>query len=315
MKTHLVVSRWLAVVALCVMFLSMPAAATSLTPEQMYLAPTTVPSAVYDYDYYAPGYAAAFSNVTNLQVLPALTSYGGGYYFRPGIDYTGDITGTNGTITFAHSGPYFVLATYTDKTTRLFDYGIGFLTRNGGETYNWSVIPTPAPDVVITDPNPYPNPNPPPATLTLPPSNPDFPAGTTEVNNLQTWAEVLTYLKSLSGTNLHVELGGHGSTGAFYWNGTSIPASDFAQLKGKVSYLTFMSCETGAGSCAYLTEIAGYLGAAGGYTDVVGGDGHEWFINGEGTFKKIIPEPVTMLGVFLGVSCLAGYIRRRKLAA
>lgn len=281
-------------ISLClILWTSSIVLAIPLTADDMYLDPSLVPADYYDYDYYTAGHTAYFANVQSLQVLPPLTADGSVYYFTPTVDYTGDITNTNGSITFIRPGPYFVLVTYTNETTELFDYGIEFLMQgdNDKETYNWRQIETPSPDVVVVDPNPYQvkNPNPPPATLTksLKDSQPDFPAGTTEVNILNTWEQVINYLKTL--TNKHVELSGHGNKGKFFWNGTEIPITDFAQLRGHVNYLTFMSCLTGAGpeGYAFLSTIAIYLGQSGGYTDCVGGNGKEWFINNYGSFRPV----------------------------
>jgi len=282
-------------IALClILFVNSIAWAAPLTAEQMYLDPSLVLEDYYDYDYYTAGHTAYFANVQSLKVLPLLTADGNAYYFTPTVDYTGDITDANGSITFIRPGPYFVLATYTDETTELFDYGIEFLMQdaNDKKTHNWEEEETPAPDVVIVDSNPYEikNPNAPPPTLTrsLKDSQPDFNDGTTEVNDPMTWEEVINYItKNL--TNKHVELSGHGLKGKFFWDGNEVPITDFAKLKGHVNYLTFMSCLTGAGpeGDAFLSTIAIYLGKAGAYTDCVAGNGKEWSINDDGYFKIV----------------------------
>jgi hypothetical protein len=273
-----------------------------LTPAQMYLNPSAVPVDAYDYDYQAAGYTTTFSNVTSLQVLPPMVTGGMDYYFTPTVDYTGDIIGTDGRITFIRPGPYFVLVTYTDATTDLFDYGIEFLTRPGpANTYNWHVIPTPSPDVVITDPS-------------LASSNPDFPAGTTEINDAATWEDVKKEMKKL--TDAHVEVGGHGSPGSFVYAGTVIDSSnidsELSDLKGHVSYLTFMSCSTGAGTQGdtFLSGVANILGKSAGYTDVVGGNGTKWFINGDGT-NKVVPTPGSLVLGLLGLGLMRRFVRRR----
>jgi hypothetical protein len=293
-------------------WLSAPTWAAPLDADDMYLDPASIPTDYYDYDYFDSDHTAFFSNVTSLQVLPPLLPDGSDYYFRPTVDYTGDITGTDGSITFLRPGPYFVLATYTDATSTLFDFGVQFICRDPGdhESDRWVKQPTPSPDIVITDPNEFANPNPPPDKLTLPPTDPDFPDGTTVIHNLQTWTQVRDYLRSLPpGSNKHVELGGHGNVGKFFWNGQSIPASDFEELRGKVNNLTFMSCKTGAGDGSYLAQIAGYLGRAGGYTDVVAGNGSEWFIREGGTFKDV-PLPGTLVLLAGGIAM----VRRRRAA-
>ncbi|MBN1932699.1 MAG: PEP-CTERM sorting domain-containing protein [Desulfobacterales bacterium] len=275
----------------------------------------------YEYAYIDSYSTINFSSVKSLQVLPAFNE-DGTYYSEIDNGIVGNIdenTG-EGIITFITPGPYFVMATYLDDSTNVFAYGVEFIMRNGETpvTYEWHKIETPKPNIVITDPNPYAvkNPNPPPATIneTLPPSNPDFPAGTTEVNDKQKWNDVVTYMKTL--TNAHVELGGHGSSGKFYWDGQEVLNTTNAskvlnELKGHVNYLTFMSCLTGS-DMNFLQEVANTLGRASGYTDCVGGNGTDWFINDKGTLKTAVPEPSTLIIFAFGLVGLASFMKNQK---
>ena len=281
----------------------------SLTPAQMYLEPNSIPPAAYDYPYCDPNYVAEFQNVEQLQVLPLLQEDGETYLFAPPTDYEGDITGTDGSITFYQNGPYFVKATYVGGAEEYFSFGVGFLLQSGTETYKWKVIDTPSPDVVVVDPNPYEvdNADPPPAKVTknLVDSQPDFPAGTTEVANKMTWEQVKAYLKTL--TNAHVELSAHGSEGEISWGGERVLhkgnlKEELKDLVGHVNNLTFMSCRTGADP-NFIQAVADILGESGGYNDTVAGNGTNWAINNNGEKvirKRRIAESNTELPVEVG---------------
>jgi hypothetical protein len=298
---------FVAAIALCALLL-VPGfgSAAPLTAADMYLSPSAVPSSNYDYDYFSPGSTATYANVISLKVMPAFQSDGVTPYAQAAVDYTGDITGSNGSITFYKPGPYFVQATYTDNSQQLFDYGIQSKIRDNPmppitpPTQIWRQIPTPAPDVVITGPD-------------LSDSDPTFPQGTVVVHNLTTWDEVMTYIKTL--TNKHVELGGHGMPGLFVWNGTPIlngntPSTDgyLDQMKGRVNNLTFMSCLTGQGDqgAFFLQNVANKLGRSEGYDESVMGNGTDWFINRDGE-KRIfigVPEPAALAMLVLGLFSL-----------
>jgi hypothetical protein len=279
----------------------------------MFLDPSQVPSANYTYSYSSPGVTVTFSDVQRLQVLPALQNGSNAYYFTPTVDYTGDITGANGSITFNRAGPYFVLATSTGGAQTLYDEGVGFqvFPAETGPSFNWHQTPVPTADTYVTDP-------------ALASSDPKIPAGSTVKNNLATWNDVLNYLKTL--TNAHVEVGGHGAPGQFYYAGAlALDSSNLGtldQLKGHVECLTFMSCKTaqGATGSSFLQSVANKLGTSGGYTEVVGGNGTDWFVNDSG--KEIqftaVPEPSTWVPTCVGLACLLGYRRgqgKRTVAA
>jgi hypothetical protein len=287
--------------------------AAPLTAADMYLSPAAVPSSEYDYDFFSPGYTASYTNILNLKVMPAFQADGVTPYAQATVDYTGDITGSSGSITFYKPGPYFVQATYTDNSQQLFDYGIQSRLREDlpfppitPPSEIWHLIPTPAPDVVISGPD-------------LNDSDPTYPLGTTVVHNLTTWAEVITYIKTL--TNKHVELGGHGQPGQFAWNGklvldgtTAATNAYLNEMKGHVNNLTFMSCLTGKDDegTAFLQNVANILGKSEGYDEVVMGNGQEWFINREGvkrSFTAVVPEPAALAMLILGL--LPMYSRRR----
>jgi len=268
--------------------------AVPLTPEQMYLGPNSIPPAVYDYPYCDAGYVAEYQNVEQLQVLPALEDDGQTYLYNPPVDYEGDITGTDGSITFHHTGPYFVKVTYVGDAEEYFSFGVEFMLRNGENTYKWKEEDTPAPDVVITDP-------------ALAESDPDFPPGTDVQHGLQTWEQVIAYMKTL--TNAHVELGGHGSSGSFSWAGKKVLHNGnldkvLKELRGHVNNLTFMSCSTGADP-NFIQGVADILGESGGYDEPVGGDGTKWYINDDGkkvVRKRLISETDSELPV--NVACI-----------
>jgi hypothetical protein len=265
----------------------------------MYLDPSLVPSADYVYPYESAGYTASFMNVDRIQVMPVLVAGGTDYYYTPTVDYTGDITGTNGSITFIRPGPYFVLATYTDDSQSLFDYGVGFQVHDGpatGPTHDWHPSPVPSADVYITDP-------------ALAKSQPTPPKGATVKNDLATWTDVLNYMKTLP-MNAHVELSGHGAPGAFYYAGVKVldssDVNSLSPLVGKVTSLTFMSCLTSSGveGPAFLQSVANLLGTSGGYTECVGGNGKEWFVDDSGReliYTAKTPEPSTLIASALGI--------------
>jgi len=287
-----------------VVYLPCPVArAVALTAAQMYLDPASIPAADYTYPYYPADYTATFSNVVSLQVLPPMVEGGNSYYFTPTVDYTGDITGTDGSITFARPGPYFVLATYTDDSTALFDYGINFETYDGDDTSDWHVIPTPSPDVVIIDPS---DPN-------MVASSPTFGNNTT-VTNIAGWNAVVAYMKTLSGK--HVELEGHGHEASFLWASKAVLGSNapalwlrtLNDLVGHVTNLTFISCNTGQGADGlnFIQTVANALGGSAGYTDAIGGCGEEdtngtvkydglLYINDNGTQVTCVATKISML--------------------
>jgi hypothetical protein len=308
MKKHLFVSRWLAVVALCVLFVSMPAAATTLTSGQMYFDPANM-TQTFDSDSLIslnPGTSYSFAGVTGLKVLPPLLSGSDGYYLTPNVDYSGDIDFVSGAgaITFTTGAVYFVEAQYTDRSVvTAFAVGTRFRGLGGVVTKQRTMDPPPGGDVVIVDPS---------SGMADPPANyGGDPLVKTDLNN---WEDVVAYMETL--TNAHVELDGHGSPGNFYWNGVSVLNKDSGatldKLKGHVNNLTFISCSTASG-CTLVSLAADKLGASAGYTATISDDPDtgEWYIN-DGGYRKAIPEPVTMLGVFMGVSGLAAYIRRRR---
>ena len=109
-------------------------------------------------------------------------------------------------------------------------------------------------------------------------------------------------------------------SGELYWGVGAVPVLDKTKLnqldplKGKVNNLTFMSCKTGADG-DFIQKVADKLGESSGYTQSVGGNGTDWFIWNNGTkVTKVIPEPMTMLAVGLGLAGLGGYIRKRRAA-
>jgi len=291
---------------LCLLlFVSSTAWATLLTAEQMYLDPSLVPEDYYDYEDQPTGYTVLFHDVQRLQVLPPLQESGNDYYFTPTVDYTGDITGTDGSITFDRAGPYFVLATYTDDSSEFFDFGIGGFTMlahvGKPATYKWRKMKQPkGGDTTMVDP-----------TI---PKSPHF-AGSGDVNDeLTDWDDVTKELLKL--TNAHVELCGHGGPEKFYWNSNLVlndctPETDawLESMKGHINNLTFISCSTGSG-CSLVTKAANKLGASAGYTDCIGyiRCTNEWYINNDGTLK-VIPEPGTI--ALLGLGALA-LVRRRR---
>lgn len=290
----------------CLLAISSNAWATLLTASDMYLDPSAITHADYSYNYFSTGYTATFSNVQRLQVLPAFNEDGVTYYANPTTDYVGDITGSSGSMTFNKPGPYFVQATYLDNTKQLFDYGIDFQVHPAqtGPTYKWKQIPTPKPDVVVSGPD-------------VNATDPNYGPGTTTKFNFTTWAQVTAYLQTLN--NKHVELGGHGSPGKFYWNGTLVLDDSTQSTKdwltsmaGHIDYLTFMSCYTGAGSVGmdFLKLTANTLGKAGGYTEAVGGNGTDWFINNDGKLVTV-PEPPSIMLVVCGGVMLLMILRRR----
>jgi hypothetical protein len=282
----------------------------TLTAADMFLDPSAIPPANYAYSYFSSGYTAQFTGVQRLQVLPALQDGSNAYYFTPTVDYTGDITGANGSITFNRPGPYFVLATNTNNTQTLFDYGIGFqvFPAETGPTYNWHQTTVPAADDYVIDPS-------------LAASQPTFPQGSTVKNNLATWNDVLNFLKTL--TNAHVELSGHGAPGQFYYAGVDVLDSSMLgtldQLVGHVECLTFMSCLTaqGAAGSAFLQGVANKLGTSAGYTDCVGGNGTNWFYNDSAKYLTFtaVPEPPSLVLIVLGLAGIAIPARRRGRAA
>jgi hypothetical protein len=75
-----------------------------------------------------------------------------------------------------------------------------------------------------------------------------------------------------------------------------------------------MSCSTGRGDegKAFLQKVANYLGESGGYTDVVGGNGQDWFINGNGeSVKYVVPEPSTGIAFTLAMPAVLTLARIR----
>ncbi len=281
-------------VLVCIVFSLMVASGAFsawLTPEEMYLDPTTIPEAEYAFDYTTQN-EYTFQKVVGLKILPPLKEDSLEYYFEPDVDYKADVTGGLGTVTFNRPGPYFVLAIYQNDSSQLFDFAIDFEIYNGpqrGPTSNWHKIPTPSPDVVVRDPDLR--------------KDPKFGPKTKVVTDKQTWQEVTDYLKTLS--NAHVELGGHGSPAAFYYKGSRVlydctkETNDWLDsIRGHVSNLTFMSCSTGRGDegKAFLQKVANYLGESAGYTNIVGSNGEDWFINGDGKLVKcVVPEPSATL--------------------
>ena len=288
--------------------LTAPARGVPLTAEQMYLDPDTIPPAEYVYGALDVGGTMNFSNVTALQVLPPLMPGSNEYYFVPCTDYTGDITGTNGSITFNRAGPYHVRATFTDESQQLLPVGIDLREHHRGiggiTTSVWHSLPTPdGGDCVVVDPE-FAEPG---STYG---GDPDIQDGFT------TWEQVENHLKTL--TNAHVELDGHGAPGKFKFNGevvleagTEAKSNWLDSMKGHISHLSFISCSV-AQSCSLVSEAAEKLGTSSGYTDVIRDtpSSGEWFINADG-YLKIVPEPATMLGLFLAISSVSVYLRRR----
>jgi len=67
--------------------------------------------------------------------------------------------------------------------------------------------------------------------------------------------------------------------------------------------------------CDYLVSIQGGAGNWGGYSHWSGALATGWYINilnAAGAPPPIIPEPVTAVGLLVGVGCLTRYVRRRK---
>lgn len=296
--------------------------AAPLSAEDMYLDPALIPLAEYDFEYHNASYTAAFFGVLKLQVLPAFLEDGVTYYATPTVDYTGDITGTDGSISFLKPGPYYVMATYTDYTTSVFAYGIDFLTQastasNGGGI-KWVKEPTPNPDVVVVDPNEFDNPTPPPPKRNLKESQPKFGPGTTKVDDKTTWEQVTQYLKTLN--NKHVEISAHGLSGKVYWgnqlvldDSTQATKDWLNQMKGHIKILTFMTCKTGS-DASFIQLVANSLdGESGGYTGRVGGNGEDWFKE-EGCqyVRRIVPEPSSLLVLVTGMSGVIVIFAKRK---
>jgi hypothetical protein len=108
--------------------------------------------------------------------------------------------------------------------------------------------------------------------------------------------------------------------GGFTWNMNYLSAGNETNQETAYAILALNQFNR----AAYLDEITGagaYLISAqlgtGGWNNYVGDpEGENNEITGEALWgiRTSVPEPLTMLGVFLGVSGLAGYMRRRRLA-
>lgn len=291
-----------------------PARAQSETDSQLFLDPTTVPADFYTYSLDASGASIGFTNVSRIQVLPALQTGSLSYLYTPNVDYSATINGTSESLILDHTGPYIVETTSSIDGSHVFtSFGVGFQVNAAaaGPTYNWHLTDTPTADVFVIDP-------------AVKDSQPTF-AGGTVVNNLATWNDVLNYLKTLN--NAHVELSGHGNVGQFYYNGmlvlddsTAATQATLNMLKGHVNNLTFMSCLTGQGAAGntFIQNVANTLGASSGYTDCVGGDSSKWYVNDDGkriSLVSSVPEPSILVlfgfgGVIVGVAARARRSRR-----
>ena len=250
------------------------ASAVLLTPEQMYLDPSAVPAGEYAIQYYAAGYVMSLSNVQDIRILPVLTENADAYYYTPGADYTADLTGTAGTLTFLSPGPYTVRTTGTDGSTSVYALSIGV------EEHSIRVVPTGAAAAnaakVIAKPNG--------GDMVFVDGNffPDMVAadygGDPALFKFTSWASLTAYLQTLS-KPYHVELDGHGIPGAFSWNGEIVLQNGSADtqawlnsMKGHIKNLTFISCAVGQGleGDGLLQMVASTLGASGAYTEVIG---------------------------------------------
>jgi hypothetical protein len=283
---------------------------------QLFLDPTTVPPDFYTYTLESSGSPISFTNVSRIQVLPALQQGNNSYLYTPNVDYSATLSGSNGTLFLDHAGPYIVETTSSIDGSHAFtSFGVGFVVNPAatGPTYNWHMTDVPNADTYVVDP-------------AVAASQPTFPAGSTVKNNLATWNDVLNYLKTL--TNAHVELSGHGNVGQFYYNGmlvlddtTAATQATLDMLKGHVKELTFMSCLTGqgAGGQAFLQNVANTLGASSGYTDCVGGDGTKWYVNDDGKRVSFIavPEPgiLALFALGGGIFAVGTRVRRNRKAA
>lgn len=293
------------------LLMSAGAAGSPLTAGDMFVNRWEIPAADYVFTYRpATSYTANFADVTRLQVLPAYSRDDTTPFRTATVDYTGDITGTTGSITFLQPGPYMVRATHTDSTVSYYDIGVGFNIHPNqtGPTHTWTEAPVPENATIILDPNDYVDRNG--QTRNLKPSEPDTPASSALINTFTTWDEVVAYMKRQ--TNAHIELGGHGGPGAFYWNGVRVldesaaSAALLNELRGHVSNLTFMSCYTGS-SVTFLKLVASTLGSASGYTTAVAGDGTYWYVADGGTYVTIPAGP----GVLVLLAGMAFSTRRR----
>ncbi len=300
-------SSFLAVVA--VLSITAQGFADTLTPAQMYIAPGSLPEGEYTYEQQPTGYVAPFSGVQRLQVLPMLTADAESYYYSPGTDYTGDITGSVGSITFLRPGPYHVLATYLDGSTEIRDYSIDCdwhePTINGPRDNPNRPKPDGGDMVVVNQ-----------SRFNVTYTADAYTGNPNVVSNLSTWDDVTAYLTSDNVKDKHVELQGHGEPGKFYWNGAcvlDVNAPGFQpwldSLKGHVNKLTFISCSVGGGDpgAAFVGTVYNTLGGSGAYTKPIectwdATNGYVWStVKG---CEYVVPEPASVLMLLLGAAAL-----------
>lgn len=284
--------------------------ASTLTPADMYIDPDALPSGTYEFEQQPTGYTVPFTDVQRLQVLPMLAADGQTYYYTPGVDYSGDITGTNGSITFHSPGPYHVLTTSTDGSTQIRDFSIDCDWHEPTVTGSRKSVNIPKPDggdVVVVNQS----------RLNVPYTSDAYTGNPKVEKSLNTWADVTTFLKKQNGK--HVELQGHGKPGKFYWNGVCVlneadpgfqPWLDELKKAG-LKKLTFISCSVGGGDAGkrFVDTVYSTLGGAGAYTKEVScvKKGSEYIWSSlEGW--RYLPEPASLSLLLVGG---AGMLRRR----